>query len=130
MSDDDMPDLMAGPGALAGGTADDILDENDEMDAMLEEAMEETEAEEAAPPKPGPPQAPAPAAPSPRPAGTHAQQVSPPPPPLFSPIFLAPAAPASILDTTQNALEAMPRTSEGLIDVDSLSLEQHRAYTA
>ena len=43
MDTDDMPDFMAAP---AGGTADEMLDEADELENLLEDALEENEEEE------------------------------------------------------------------------------------
>ena len=45
-------------------------------------------------------------------------------------IFLYFAGRSFIQNTTQHALETMPRSADGLIDVDKLTPEQHRVYNA
>jgi len=47
MDTDDMPDFTAAPPA-GGGTADEILDEADELENLLEDALEEAENEDEA----------------------------------------------------------------------------------
>jgi hypothetical protein len=46
MDTDDMPDFMAAPEPVGGGTADEMLDEADELENLLEDALEEAAEEE------------------------------------------------------------------------------------
>lgn len=146
-----MPDFTGMPMPSAPGTADDILDEADELEGLLEDALlEEQEAEEAARQQaetiakslatgalgvsPSQPSPEAVLGPTSAPIGTqryiyllgyfYLRTPS-----HFSSRLFLPGA-SLIQTTTQHALESMPRTKAGLIDVDSLTPEQHRAYNA
>jgi hypothetical protein len=147
MDTDDMPDFMAAaPAPGEGGTADEMLDEADELENLLEDALEEAEEEEAEETATAPMSAD---------VVTNDQVFS--PVPLPNPIaalgnkkMYFPLHPLSsvlilcllfvinfifsgrsfIQNTTQSALETMPRTTNGLIDVEKLTPEQHRVYNA
>ena len=155
-----MPDFLSFPVLpTAPGTADDMLDDADELENLLEDAFEQEDEEEAARQQAAAPQSGS-KSPTP-PAGQPSSQFSPSlvvsptsAPPLIRqpptgklPCFtillihilggylilcanLLCLGPSLIQTTTLHALETMPRTSAGLIDVESLTPEQHRAYNA